>query len=117
MTTSCRQNVAMSTTTHEPAIEATGLTKRYGDVAALDGLDLVAPSGKVTALLGPNGAGKTTFVNAVATLLRPDGGRLRVAGTDAITRPEQVRRIIGLAGQSGAVEPTLTGLENLLMVA
>ncbi len=100
-----------------PAIEAVGLTKHYGDVHALDGLDLVAPSGKVTAILGPNGAGKTTFVKAVATLLRPDSGSLRVAGIDAIDHPHEVRRVIGLAGQSAAVEPALTGRENLVMIA
>jgi ABC-2 type transport system ATP-binding protein len=98
-------------------IEAQGLVKRYGDLAALDGLDLVAPSGQVTALLGPNGAGKTTFVSAVATLLRPDEGRLLVAGIDASRQPERVRQVIGLAGQHAAVEPTLTGRENLVMVA
>lgn len=100
-----------------PTIEATGLTKHYGDVHALAGLDLVAPAGKVTAILGPNGAGKTTFVKAVATLLRPDAGSLRVAGIDAMAHPEQVRRVIGLAGQNAAVEPALTGRENLVMVA
>jgi len=100
-----------------PTIEASGLRKHYGDVHALAGLDLVAPAGKVTAVLGPNGAGKTTFVKAVATLLRPDAGTLRVAGIDAIERPELVRRVIGLAGQTAAVEPALTGRENLIMVA
>src|SRR5918999_1701116 len=65
-----------------PIIEARVLTKRFGEVRALDGLDLVAESGRVTALLGPNGAGKTTFVSAVATLVRPDGGEIRVAGID-----------------------------------
>jgi ABC-2 type transport system ATP-binding protein len=99
-----------------PAIEAVGLTKRYGDVHALAGLDLVAPSGKVTAILGPNGAGKTTFVKAVATLLQPDGGTLHVSGIDANRRPELVRRVIGLAGQNAAVEPALTGRENLVMI-
>jgi len=63
-----------------PIIEARGLIKNFGTVRALDGLDLVAPSGQVTALLGPNGAGKTTFVSAVATLLRPDEGEMRIAG-------------------------------------
>lgn len=91
--------------------------KHYGDVRALDGLDLVAPAGKVTAVLGPNGAGKTTFVRAVATLLRPDAGELRVSGLDAIAHPDRVRRVIGLAGQNAAVEPALTGRENLVMVA
>lgn len=99
------------------AIEARGLVKRYGDVTALDGLDLIAPSGQVTAVLGPNGAGKTTFVSAVATLLRLDAGELTVGGHDAIRQPHQVRRGIGLAGQHAAVEPAMTGRENLVMVA
>jgi ABC-2 type transport system ATP-binding protein len=98
-------------------IEARGLTKRFGDVRALDGLDLVAEAGEVTALLGPNGAGKTTFVRAVATLVRPDAGEIRVAGIDACAEPERVREIIGLAGQFASVEPAMTGKENLQMVA
>ncbi|MCU1354269.1 MAG: DynT5 [Acidimicrobiales bacterium] len=100
-----------------PIIEAAGLTKIYGEVHALDGLDLTAESGRVTALLGPNGAGKTTFISAVATLLKPNAGSLRVAGIDAAAHPEQVRRVIGLAGQSASVEPAMTGRENLRMVA
>jgi len=100
-----------------PIIEAHGLTKRFGDVHALDGLDLVAESGHVTALLGPNGAGKTTFLSAVATLLRSDSGEVRVAGVDAVSEPRRVRRIIGLAGQSASIEPAMTGEENLRMVA
>jgi ABC-2 type transport system ATP-binding protein len=106
-----------------PAIVAAGLVKRFGpagsdkQVVALDGLDLVAPAGKVTAVLGPNGAGKTTFVRAVATLHRPDEGDLRVAGIDAVAEPQRVRQVIGLAGQSAAVEGALTGRENLTMVA
>lgn len=101
----------------EPIIEAEGLVRRFGKVQALDGLDLVANAGEVTAVLGPNGAGKTTFVRTVATLLRPDAGTLRVAGIDVVKRPNQVRRVIGLAGQYAAVEPTMTGRENLVMVA
>ena len=106
----------------DPAvIEAAGLGKRFGkgdkSICALDGLDLVAPAGQVTAVLGPNGAGKTTFVRAVATLHLPDGGSLHVAGIDAVADPERVRRAIGLAGQHAAVEPALTGRENLVMVA
>jgi ABC-2 type transport system ATP-binding protein len=97
-------------------VEAQGLTKSYGAVRALAGLDLVARRGRVAALLGPNGAGKTTFVRAVATLVRPDGGSLRVAGFDVARQPAQVRRVIGLAGQSAAVEDTMTGRENLEMV-
>ena len=100
-----------------PIVEARGLTKSFGKVQALAGLDLVAESGQVVAVLGPNGAGKTTFVRSVATLVRPDGGELRVAGIDATTHPEQVRRVIGLAGQYAAVEPAMTGRENVTMVA
>jgi ABC-2 type transport system ATP-binding protein len=98
-------------------IEAYGLRKHYGKTKALDGLDLVAEHGQVVAVLGPNGAGKTTFVRAVATLLRPDGGTLRVAGHDVRKDPGAVRRVIGLAGQFAAVEPAMTGRENLEMVA
>jgi ABC-2 type transport system ATP-binding protein len=98
-------------------IEAHGLTKRFGDVQALAGLDLVAESGHVTALLGPNGAGKTTFVSAVATLLTPDSGELLVDGIDVTAEPRRVRQIIGLAGQSASVEPAMTGKENLEFVA
>src|SRR3954452_1991155 len=100
-----------------PTIEASGLSKRYGKTIALDGLDLLAEHGEVVAVLGPNGAGKTTFVRAVATLLRPDAGTLRVAGHDVCRSPEAVRRLIGLAGQFAAVEPAMTGRENLEMVA
>jgi ABC-2 type transport system ATP-binding protein len=101
----------------ERIVEAEGLVKRYGKVTALDGLDLVAEPGHVLAVLGPNGAGKTTFVRTIATLLRPDGGSLRVAGHDVRRDPEAVRRLIGLAGQFAAVEPALSGRENLEMVA
>ncbi len=101
----------------EAIIEAEGLVKRFGKVEALAGLDLVACSGQVTAVLGPNGAGKTTFVRTVATLIRPDAGSLRVAGLDVSRHPEQVRQVIGLAGQYAAVEPAMTGRQNLHMVA
>jgi ABC-2 type transport system ATP-binding protein len=100
----------------QPLIEAHGLTTRFGDLTALDHLDLVAEPGRVVALLGPNGAGKTTFVRHVATLSRPDEGSLHVTGIDALARPAQVRRTIGLAGQSASVEPAMTGRENLHMV-
>jgi ABC-2 type transport system ATP-binding protein len=98
-------------------IEAHGLKKRYGKTPALDGLDLIADGGEVVAVLGPNGAGKTTFVRALATLLRIDEGSLRVTGIDVRKRPSDVRRVIGLAGQFAAVEPAMTGRENLEMVA
>src|SRR4051794_41623819 len=99
-----------------PTIEASGLSKRYGKTIALDGLDLLAERGQVTAVLGPNGAGKTTFVRAVATLLRPDAGSLHVAGIDAIREPAKVRRAIGLAGQAAAVEGAMSGRENLELI-
>jgi ABC-2 type transport system ATP-binding protein len=99
-----------------PIVEALGLTKRFGTVEALAGLDLTAEAGHVTALLGPNGAGKTTFISAVATLLRPDSGQLRVAGIDVTSDPQRVRRVIGLAGQFASVEPAMTGRENLEFV-
>jgi ABC-2 type transport system ATP-binding protein len=101
----------------KPIIEAAGVVKRYGKVAALSGLDLVVGRGEVTAVLGPNGAGKTTFVRAIATLVRPDAGSLSVDGVDAVRHPGLVRRVIGLAGQYAAVEPTMTGRENVTMVA
>ncbi|HZM40533.1 MAG TPA: ATP-binding cassette domain-containing protein, partial [Acidimicrobiales bacterium] len=107
----------MPAPTSAPIIEARGLTKRFGKVEALAGLDLVAHHGQVVALLGPNGAGKTTFVRTIATLVRPDGGSLSVDGIDAVRHPAQVRRIIGLAGQHAAVEEAMTGRENLRMVA
>jgi ABC-2 type transport system ATP-binding protein len=99
-----------------PILEARGLTKRYGKTQALAGLDLVVNPGRVVALLGPNGAGKTTFVRAVATLLRPDAGTLRVDDIDALRQPAKVRQVIGLAGQFAAVEEAMTGRENLEMV-
>ena len=98
-------------------IEAKGLTKRFGKTQALDGLDLTAESGQVVAMLGPNGAGKTTFIRAVATLLQPDSGELRVGGHDARREAPAVRRSICLAGQFAAIEPAMTGRENLELVA
>jgi ABC-2 type transport system ATP-binding protein len=98
-------------------LEAAGLIKAFGKTRAVDGLNLTMRPGQVMALLGPNGAGKTTFVNLVATLLRPDGGTLQVHGIDVARHPGAVRRLIALAGQSAAVEPTMTGRENVVMVA
>jgi ABC-2 type transport system ATP-binding protein len=102
---------------HGPLLDAHALTVRFGKVTALDGLDLTAPGGQVLAILGPNGAGKTTFVRTVATLQRPTAGQLRVRGHDVVRSPVAVRRDIGLAGQFAAVEPTMTGRENLEMTA
>jgi ABC-2 type transport system ATP-binding protein len=100
-----------------PMIEASGLVKRFGKTIALDHLELVADRGTILAVLGPNGAGKTTFVRCIATLIRPDAGRLRVFGHDVLREPHAVRALIGLAGQFAAVEPAMTGRENLEMVA
>jgi ABC-2 type transport system ATP-binding protein len=100
----------------EPAIVVQGLSKRFDDVAALDGIDLEVQEGTVFGLLGPNGAGKTTAVRVLATILRPDAGRAEVLGRDVVREPEAVRRRIGLAGQYAAVDPNLTGRENLRMV-
>jgi ABC-2 type transport system ATP-binding protein len=101
----------------ESTLEASGLVKAFGKTHALRGLNLTMRPGQVMALLGPNGAGKTTFVNLVATLLRPDAGTLRVDGIDVARHPGAVRRLVALAGQSAAVEPTMTGRENVVMVA
>jgi ABC-2 type transport system ATP-binding protein len=97
-------------------IRASGLVKRYGDVLALDGLDLEVPQGTVLGLLGPNGAGKTTAVRILTTLLQADGGSAEVAGVDVFADPEQVRERIGVSGQYAAVDEHLTGFENLDMV-
>ncbi|WP_086690713.1 ATP-binding cassette domain-containing protein [Streptomyces recifensis] len=98
------------------AIHAEGLVKTFGDVRALDGVDLDVPEGTVLGLLGPNGAGKTTTVRCLTTLLRPDSGRAVVAGVDVLRHPDTVRRSIGLSGQFAAVDEYLTGRENLQMV-
>lgn len=97
-------------------IRASGLVKRYGEVTALDGLNLTVPEGTVLGLLGPNGAGKTTAVRVFTTLLEADSGTAEVAGLDVRKDPEGVRRRIGLSGQYAAVDEHLTGYENLDMV-
>jgi len=98
------------------AIEAEGLVKKYGDVVALDGLDLEVAAGTVMGLLGPNGAGKTTTVRILTTLLVPDAGRATVVGHDVVAEARALRRVIGLSGQNAAVDEHLTGFENLDMV-
>ena len=100
----------------EAAIEVEGLRKRFKDVTALDGIDLVAPAGTILGLLGPNGAGKTTAVRILTTLLPPDDGTARVAGLDVVKDAAAVRSQIGLSGQYAAVDENLTGFENLEMV-
>ena len=98
------------------AIEARGLTKRYGAKTALGGIDIEVPTGTVTAVLGPNGAGKTTAVRILTTLADADEGSATVAGFDVAAAPTEVRRRIGLAAQDATVDPLLTGRENLVMI-
>ena len=99
------------------AISVAGLTKRYGEKAVLDGVDLQVPRGSVCALLGPNGAGKTTTVRIMTTLTRPDAGRVSVAGIDVVRQPRAVRRRIGLIGQHPAVDDVLGARQNLELFA
>jgi ABC-2 type transport system ATP-binding protein len=100
----------------EPLIRVEGVRRSFGDVHALAGVDLEVAAGSVLGLLGPNGAGKTTLVRILTTLLRPDGGRATVAGYDVVRDTAALRSVIGLAGQYAAVEPDMTGRENLVMV-
>jgi daunorubicin resistance ABC transporter ATP-binding subunit len=100
----------------DPAVLVEGLTKRFGSVTALDGIDFTVPSGSVFGLLGPNGAGKTTAIRILVTILRPDGGRAEVLGIDVVRDPVAVRYRIGLAGQYAAVDANLTGQENLRLI-
>jgi ABC-2 type transport system ATP-binding protein len=102
--------------TDEPAIEATGLTKSYGKVRVLSGVDLRVPRGTVFSLLGPNGAGKTTTVRILTTLTTPDAGTARVAGHDIVRERALVRRSMSLTGQDTAIDELQTGAENLRMM-
>ncbi|MDE3202832.1 MAG: ATP-binding cassette domain-containing protein [Acidobacteriota bacterium] len=100
-----------------PAVRVAGLTKSYGDVEVLRGVDLEVAAGRVFALLGSNGAGKTTLIRILATLLRADGGAATVNGFDVVTQAAQVRQSISLTGQFAAVDGVLTGRENLVLIA
>src|SRR3954471_22278041 len=98
------------------AIEARGLTKRFGATQALDGVDLHVAPGSILGVLGPNGAGKTTAVRVLATLLKPDGGSARIGGHDVVAEAPRVRQLIGLTGQYASVDETLSGTQNLVMI-
>jgi ABC-2 type transport system ATP-binding protein len=101
----------------EPAVEASGLAKAFGDTHAVDGVDLTVPAGGVFGLLGPNGAGKTTTIRILATLVRPDRGSARVFGHDTRAEADAVRSRISLTGQFASVDEDLTGRENLVLLA
>jgi ABC-2 type transport system ATP-binding protein len=98
------------------AINIVGVTKSFGDVTALAGVDLQVPTGSITALLGPNGAGKTTLVRILATLEHADSGRVEVLGFDVARQPDAVRARIGLTGQYAGLDEGLTGRDNLVLI-
>jgi ABC-2 type transport system ATP-binding protein len=103
--------------TNQPlAIEATALSKSFGDVKAVNGVDLSVPTGSVYGVLGPNGAGKTTTIKMLATLLRPDSGSARVLGYDVLEQADEVRSQVSLTGQLASVDEDLTGQENLVLI-
>jgi ABC-2 type transport system ATP-binding protein len=98
-------------------IEAEGLVRHFGDIVAVDGIDLVVEEGEIFGFLGPNGAGKSTAVRMLTTLLRPTAGRARVAGHDVVTEAGAVRRSIGVALQDAAIDPLMTGRELVRLQA
>jgi ABC-2 type transport system ATP-binding protein len=105
----------VNTSTHGWAVEADALVKAFGDLRAVDGIDLRVATGSVYGVLGPNGAGKTTVISMLATLLRPDAGSARVFGHDVVREPQVVRQLIGLTGQYASLDEALSGVENLVL--
>ncbi len=97
-------------------IEISNLSKSYRDVEVLKGIDLYVERGSIFALLGPNGAGKTTTIKILSTLLKPDGGEVKLAGFNVVKKPREVKKHIALTGQYAAVDEILTGRENLNMI-
>ena len=97
----------------QPPVVAEGLIRHFGDVRAVDGVDLVVNEGEIFGFLGPNGAGKSTCVRMLTTLLRPTGGHARVCGFDVLTHAKEVRKLIGVALQDAAIDPMMTGNELL----
>ncbi len=100
-----------------PAVYARGLVKQFGDLRAVDGIDLDVPRGMIFAILGPNGAGKTTLMRMLATLLHPNEGTASVMGHDLATAPDEVRASIAMTGQFASLDEDLTGRENLVLLA
>jgi len=98
------------------AIEASGLVKTFGDLRAVDGVDLAVPRGTVYGVLGPNGAGKTTTIRMLSTLLAPDGGSALILGHDVVADADAVRSVVSLTGQMASVDEDLTGRENLILL-
>ncbi|HEX7724789.1 MAG TPA: ATP-binding cassette domain-containing protein [Candidatus Paceibacterota bacterium] len=100
----------------EDAIVVKNLTKSYGDLKVLQGVSFSVKKGSMLALLGPNGAGKTTTVRILSTLLKPDGGEVKIQGLDVVKDAKKVRGVIGLTGQYAAIDEQLSGEENLIMM-
>jgi ABC-2 type transport system ATP-binding protein len=109
--------MSVTITPNTPAISARAVHKSFGEHVVLDGVDLTVAEGTIFALLGPNGAGKTTMVRILSTLIRADGGDIRVGGHDVAVEPDAVRALIGVTGQFSAVDNLLTGQENLRLMA
>ena len=107
----------MHNSSQTPAIQARGLVKRFGDLHAVDGIDLEVPRGMIFAILGPNGAGKTTLMRMLATLAHPDDGSASIMGHDLVQAPQQVRAEIAMTGQFASLDEDLTGRENLVLLA
>ncbi|WP_291856678.1 ATP-binding cassette domain-containing protein [Marinilabilia sp.] len=99
-----------------PAIEISGLTRYFGDVRAVDGIDLTVERGGVYGILGPNGAGKTTLIRMLATLLQPSAGTAKVFGHDIVSEARTIRKLVSLTGQFASVDEDLTGRENLVLL-
>src|SRR6202021_3163486 len=97
------------------AVDATGLVKTFGQLRAVDGIDLHVGQGEIFGVLGPNGAGKTTALRMLATLLPIDAGQARIFGVDVAREPHRVRQLVGVTGQFASVDEDLTATENLWM--
>ena len=106
-----------TTTSADLAVHATGLVKTFGDLRAVDGIDLDVHRGEIFGVLGPNGAGKTTMLQMLATLLPVDGGQAEIFGVDVRRQPHMIRQLLGVTGQYASVDENLTARENLWLFA